>query len=162
MAAGTGPMTGAASPSAASRKAEVRVEFAVMGVSNPDRDLAGASEAAGHMRRLSRFVTEAAEPRLAAGDVLSVRFDEVLLAGSLEPWRSARLDGVRFITSAYPPRITLGFRWVDASGSVIREGERSLTNLDFQRDPRAALSNDTLRYERALLDEWIEREFAQR
>ena len=147
---------------ATTRNAEVLVEFAPRGMGNPDRDLTPAPEMAGQVRRLSRFVVEEARPRLATGDVLSVRFDEVVLAGSLEPWRSPRLDGVRVISPAYPPRIALWFRWVDANGNVAREGERRLTNLDFQRDPRAASSNDTLRYERALLDEWIDREFAAR
>ena len=114
------------------------------------------------MRRLARFVAEDAVPHLAKGDRLTVEFRQVTLAGSFEPWRSPSLDAVRFVTPAYPPRILLAFRWTDEQGKVVREGERDLTNLDYQRDPRAALSRDSLRYERALLDEWLERELRAR
>ncbi len=140
----------------------VVVAFALAQSGNRDRELQFASGTAALQKRLARFVAEDAASHLAKGDTLAVEFRQVTLAGSLEPWRSARLDAVRFLTPAYPPRIVLSFRWTDAQGRVVREGERDLTNLDYQRDPRAALSRDTLRYERALLDEWLERELRAR
>lgn len=140
----------------------VVVAFALAPAGNRDRDLQFAPGAAALQRRLARFVAEDAVPHLAKGDSLAVEFRQVTLAGSLEPWRSPSLDAVRFLTPAYPPRILLAFRWTDAQGRLVREGERDLTNLDYQRDPRAALSRDSLRYERALLDEWLERELRAR
>lgn len=136
----------------------VRVEFSLSDAGNRDRELQFAPGATGLQKRLARFVADDAAPYLRDGQMLAVRFRQVTLAGSLEPWRAAKLDTVRFLTPAYPPRIVLDFRWTDAQGAVLREGERDLTNLDYQRDPRAALSRDTLRYERALLDEWLEKE----
>lgn len=140
----------------------VVVEFSLADPGNRDRELQFAPGAPGLQKRLARFVAEDAAPRLSEGEKLEVRLRQVTLAGSLEPWRAAKFDTVRFLTPAYPPRIVLSFRWTDAHGAVIREGERDLTNLDYQRDPRAALSRDTLRYERALLDEWLEKELRVR
>lgn len=136
----------------------VVVAFSLADAGNRDRELQFAPGAPGLQKRLARFLSDDAAAYLRDGQQLAVELRRVTLAGSLEPWRAASLDAVRFLTPAYPPRIVLVFRWTDAQGAVIREGERDLTNLDYQRDPRAALSRDTLRYERALLDAWLERE----
>ncbi len=140
----------------------VRVEFAKVEGGNQDRDLAYTPYERGYRKRLAAFVVEVAAPLLADGQRLMVRFDEVTLAGSYEPWRAPRADSVRYVTPSYPPRLALEFQWIGADGKVIRRGERVLTNLDFQRDPRAALSNDPLRYEKALIDAWLEREISVR
>ena len=158
------PSTGSTlSPAAiAPAAAPVLVEFALPDQGNRDRELQFTPGAPGLQKRLARFVADDAMPYLAHGQRLSVELRQVTLAGSLEPWRGARTDAVRFLTPAYPPRIVLWFRWTDAQGAPIREGERDLTNLDYQRDPRAAASNDTLRYERALLHAWLDRELRAR
>lgn len=147
----------AASPD---KVAAVNVEFAKVDGGNRDRDLQYTPAERGYRKRLAGFVAAGASPLLAEGQRLMVIFNEVTLAGSYEPWRAPRADSVRFVTAAYPPRIALEFRWFAADGSVIRAGDRLLTNLDYQRDPRAALSNDPLRYEKALIDAWLERELA--
>lgn len=137
---------------------DVTVVFDPVAGGNPDRDLQYAPGEVGFRKALTRSVTGSARARMAPGQTLAVHFKAITLAGSFEPWRAPRTDAVRLMTDAFPPRIALAFRWTDASGKVIREGDRLLTNLDYQRDPRAALSNDPLRFDKALLDAWIERE----
>ena len=140
----------------------VTVSYSLPDEGNRDRELQFAPGAQGLKKRLSGFVQEDASPYLADEQKLTVEFRQVTLAGSLEPWRAARYDAVRFYTPAYPPRIVLVFRWTNAQGNVMGEGERELTNLDYQRDPRAALSQNSLRFERALLEAWYERELRPR
>jgi hypothetical protein len=140
----------------------VAVSFALGDDGNQDRDLQYDPDRPSDGKRLQRFVADSAVRRMANGQHLSVVFKKVTLAGSFEPWRGAGLASVRIVTPSFPPRITLEFRWTDADGSVIREGERELTNLDFQRDPRAAPASDPLRYEKALLEGWLEKELAAR
>lgn len=146
----------------AQAKPIVTVEFAAVGGGNQDRDLQYAPGDAGFRKALTRLVVATAIPLMKPGQSLSVNFEEITLAGSFEPWRAPRAGSVRFMTGAYPPRIALKFRWIAVDGSVIREGARLLTNLDYLRDPRAALSNDPLRFDKALLQEWLELELAGR
>jgi hypothetical protein len=61
----------------------------------------------------------------------------------------------------YPPRIDLTFRLAGGDGKLIREGERKL------RDPAFLLGandypDDPLRYEKALIDRWLELELKGR
>ena len=79
------------------------------------------------------------------------------MAGSFEPWR-ARLGDTRIVRDIYPPRIDLRFTLTDGSGFVIRSGERKLRDLTFLTTT-LFYRNDSLRYEKALLDKWLEREF---
>ena len=137
---------------------EVRISFEPVSGGNQDRDLQYAPGEIAFRKSLERAVSSGAKARMAPGQSLVVQFKEVTLAGSFEPWRAPRADAIRFMTDAYPPRIALSFRWTGADGKVIREGDRVLTNLDYQRDPRAALSNDPLRFDKALLEAWLERE----
>ena len=77
-------------------------------------------------------------------------------AGAFEPWRGA--DRVRVMRSTYPPRCTLRFRLVDAAGAVLKEGERKLAYADFTA-PVEAPAGDPLRYDKALLSDWLRAEF---
>jgi hypothetical protein len=157
---GAGPIAGMAPASI--RPPTVVVSFALGSDGNQDRDLQYDPDRPGDAKQLQRFVADSAVRRMANGQHLAVVFRKVTLAGSFEPWRGASLAAVRIVAPSFPPRITLEFRWTDAEGSVIREGERVLTNLDFQRDPRAAPASDPLRYEKALLEGWLERELVAR
>jgi len=58
---------------------------------------------------------------------------------------------------AYPPRIDLTFRLTAADGSLLKEGERKLREPVFALTG-SAYRDDPLRYEKALLDTWLERE----
>ena len=76
-------------------------------------------------------------------------------AGNFEPWRPYPMREVRIIKDIYPPRIDLRFRLLDADGKTIREGTRKLRDPGFMSDSINTSSNDTLRYEKALIDRWL-------
>jgi len=116
-----------------------------------DEDLATLQE---HLR-------QRATAWLPAGDRLEVAITDVDMAGDFEPWRRKAWD-VRIIRDLYPPRIALRFRWTDAQGRVRAEGERDLTDRAFLMQARGYASDDAMRFEKALLDRWMRREFARR
>ena len=90
--------------------------------------------------------------------MLRVTVTDVDMAGDFEPWRGPRFDDVRIVKDIYPPRIELRFRLLDANGSVLREGERTLRDSAFlMRD--GAHETDSLRFEKRLLDQWLRKEF---
>ena len=111
------------------------------------------------LAQLARYLKIRADAVLPAGQSLNVTFTDIQRAGRFEPWRGAQWDDIRIIKDFYPPRIDLRFTLVAGDGTTLREGTRTLRDPGFlQHDtPR---SDDPLRYEKRLLDDWLRREFA--
>jgi len=112
------------------------------------------SEAEAWREPLKAYFAQRAARILAPGQRLEIDVTDVDLAGEYEPWRSGSLRDVRIVKNIYPPRIDLSFKLYGADGSVLREGERKLRDpAFFQRTP---LNNqDSLRYEKAMIDRWL-------
>jgi len=110
------------------------------------------------LRLLARHLRVRADRALPAGERLNVLFTDVDRAGTFEPWRGPRWDEIRIIKDFYPPRIDLHFSVTDAAGAVVAEGDRQLRDPGFL-SRSVPFSNDSLRYEKRLLDDWLRREF---
>lgn len=110
---------------------------------------------------LQKYLVRKAGSRLVQGEHLEVRFTDVQLAGSYEPWRGPAFDTVRVVKDIYPPRIDLSFTLSDANGNVIASGDRKLRDMAFLS--RGAVGDsDSLRYEKRLLDDWLSQEFVRK
>jgi hypothetical protein len=108
-------------------------------------------------RDLAAHLERRAGNRLDAGQSLTVAITDIDMAGEIEWWRMPRAQDVRFVRDVYPPRIELAFTLRRADGGVLREGRRELSDLMFlARVP--SHPGDPLRFEKALLDEWVERQ----
>ena len=107
---------------------------------------------------LSDHVQKLAGKELAAGQKLEVTFTNVDLAGEILPV-GRNMDQIRVIKDVYMPRLTLSFKLTDASGKVVKEGERKLTDLNFMSNLGIVGRNEPLFYDKALLTEWIRNEF---
>jgi len=121
-----------------------------------DRYAGGGSARDSHLRDLDRYIQSRAARLVPEGQRLVVSVTDIDMAGAFEPWRG-RSGDTRIVRDVYPPRIDLAFTLTGADGAVLKRGERKL------RDPallgRPGLSpSDPLRYEKALLDDWLERE----
>ncbi|MCW5620611.1 MAG: DUF3016 domain-containing protein [Burkholderiales bacterium] len=111
-----------------------------------------------HLEMLRKHIQQRAGRLLPEGQSLAVTITDVDMAGSFEPWR--RYYDVRIVRDIYPPRIDLHFQLIDATGDVVKEGERKLRDMTFMTSSAMyRYSNDVLRYEKALLDDWLERDF---
>ena len=110
-----------------------------------------------NLAELRRHVELRAAPLLANGQRLEVTITDVDMAGQAEPWRT-RAPEMRIVRDVYPPRIDLRFRLTDGAGTVLRSGELSLRDPMFMART-GGYASDRLRYEKALLDDWMEREF---
>ena len=80
------------------------------------------------------------------------------MAGDFEPWRGPQMTDVRIVKDIYPPKVDLEFRLTGADGKVVKEGKRQLRDLAFMMKANTA-ANDNLRFEKALLDEWLRADF---
>ena len=115
---------------------------------------------AAYLEQLRGHLVKQAASVLGAGEQLSVSITELDMAGEFESWRPPSRDA-RIVQDIYPPRIDLTFRLATGDGKVIKEGARKLTDPSFlvgaNRYP-----DDPLRYEKALLDRWLEQEMKGR
>ncbi len=109
--------------------------------------------AAANLEGIEQFVQKQAKKYLPTDQKLEITFTNIDLAGEFEPW-GATMDDIRIVKDIYPPRIDLNFRVIDASGHVIREGERKLRDLSFMMNLNLN-NNDPLRYEKTLIDDWM-------
>jgi hypothetical protein len=100
--------------------------------------------------------------RLPAGQQLTLTFSDIDLAGDFEPWRGVQFDDIRVVKDIYVPRLNFAFKVTDASGAVIKSGDRKLVELGFQLGITPGFRDDPLRYEKAMLDNWLGQEFPTR
>lgn len=89
---------------------------------------------------------------------LEVRITDVQRAGGLGPWPGPGGTEVRIVVENDSPSIELEFTLSTEDGTVLREGRRQLRDPAFLRNP-GLHEGGALRYEKRLLDAWVEREF---
>ena len=105
---------------------------------------------------LREHLVREAAARLPADQVLSIWITDVDLAGQYEP--GGHRD-VRIVKEIYPPRIELRFRLARADGTTVKEGTRTLRDSGFLSSGGPVDRTDNLRYEKVMLDHWLEEEF---
>lgn len=137
--------------------ADITVEF-----QNPDdfrdvRDSLGGSTDQNALAALRAWLQDHAPARLAAGQKLHVTFTDIDLAGDFLP--GSNVDRVRIIRSVYIPRMEFTFAVTDAAGQVVKQGTRTLTNLDFQTTGRRIGFDQPFYYDKMLLEDWLRKEF---
>jgi len=140
--------------------AKVEVEFVAPETFTDVKDALVATEKgrAYTIEEVRRYLVETAARHVPEGQHLKITVTDIDMAGDYEFWGWAAHSDIRIIKAIYPPSIDLAFVLSEASGSVLKEGERRLHDLAFQMriDLR---DNDHLRYEKALIDDWLRDEF---
>ena len=104
---------------------------------------------------LQTFVQRTAASQIAPESKLTVTFLDIDLAGMIRPDK----DNIRLMTGTTLPRAHLKFQLVDAAGKVVKEGERRLSDSNYQQNILPTMRNDALGYDKELLRNWIQREF---
>ncbi len=107
---------------------------------------------------LAEYLRKRAEPLLGSGERLELTIVDVDRAGDYEPWLGLNHNDTRIVRDIYPPRMTVQFRHFDAGGTVVAEGERKLTDPAFLTNASPINSNDSLRFEKRMIDAWLRRE----
>jgi Protein of unknown function (DUF3016) len=108
---------------------------------------------------LAQHVRKRTEPRLAAGERLDIEILDIRRAGDFEPWRGPEFHSVRFMRDIHWPRIALRIRRIGADGNVVAESERTLSDSAYLSRSSTVAASDSLRYEKAMIDRWVGREF---
>lgn len=108
---------------------------------------------------IASYMRKRAEAQLPAGERLALTIVDIDRAGDYEPWRGANYYDTRIVRDIYPPRMTVQCKRYDASGAMISEGERKLSDLAFLINTGTINDTDPLRYEKRMIDSWLRREF---
>jgi len=111
-----------------------------------------ASAQGNWLDKLATYMRSEAEQTLPAGHRLELTIVDIQRAGRYEPWLGVDMQDARIIRDRYPPRMTLRFRETDASGGVVAEGERKLSDPAFLMTGARLGDRDPLRYEKRLGD----------
>lgn len=95
--------------------------------------------------------------RLPGRDV-RIEVLDVDLAGEVEPfgWHGQWLRVMRAVTS---PSIELSYE-VREGGKVVQQGKTRLRDMNYQDGFNIYYSGDPLRYEKRMIDRWMQREFS--
>lgn len=112
------------------------------------------------LARIRDYLMEQARFYVPAGQTLEITFTDIDMAGDFEPWRGPQFQDVRIVKDLYPPRMALSFRLTDAEGNVLKQGKRDLHDLSFLLK-LSIDRNDTLRHEKALLDDWLRQDIGR-
>lgn len=118
----------------------------------------GGSTEQHYLDSLAAHLMKQASLQLAPGQRLEVTFTDVDLAGEFNTANSRQQD-IRIIKEIYLPRQQLSFRLIGEDGQVLKEGERRLSDLNFMNNPNIIGRNEPLFYDKALLSEWVRKEF---
>ena len=114
------------------------------------------------LEEMRDYVVAQAPRFLGGGQVFSITFNDIDMAGDFEPWRGPSMQDVRIIKEIYPPRIALDFSLKNAAGAEIASGSRNLTDLTFMSTlPATVFRDDRLRHEKTLLFNWLSGELAR-
>ena len=109
------------------------------------------------MKELRSYIQKLGERYLAAGQQLQIEIRNIDLAGRYEPWRPNAYD-VRFMRDITWPSIDLHYVLKQNGQIVSRADARVMDQLYLQRPGRANRS-DRLYSEKAMLSDWLHREF---
>jgi hypothetical protein len=114
----------------------------------------------GILDQLRDFLVSRADKYVSPGEKLTVTFTDIDLAGDFEPWRGADGMDIRIVKDIYPPKMDLEFKLTGADGAVVKEGRRQLRDLAFM-SKLSINRSDMLRFEKALLDDWLKDDIAR-
>jgi hypothetical protein len=99
--------------------------------------------------------------QLPAGQQLEVEVTDVDLVGNVWPGRFRGRD-IRIVNGGADwPRVTLRYT-ITRDGQVVKSGQESLSDMAYQQHMSRYASDDGLRYEKHMLDQWFRERIALR
>jgi hypothetical protein len=109
---------------------------------------------------LQRELRKHATLYLKEGERLEVVFNDIDLAGAIEPIRNG--EGKRVLRDITPPRMEIEFKIIGSDGVVKMEGKRSLKKLDYLNMMNLSRTLERYYHDKKLIREWVETEVAKR
>lgn len=98
-----------------------------------------------------------AKKYLKEGQVLTLNFTDIDMAGDIQPWRNRYNADIRYVEDIYRPRLEFTYSLADAEGNVLDEGEADVVDLAFMMNTLATFRAHHMSffYELDLLSNWM-------
>jgi hypothetical protein len=151
----------AAAPAASNTRVEVIFDHPEKFTDIKDSSLGTEKGRDDYLALFKEYLQKRAPRYLAEGQTFTITFTDIDLAGDFEPWHGPEMSDVRIVKDIYPPRLNFTYKLVDASGTVVKEGQEKLVELGFQMTSSMLDAQDSLRYEKNMLDNWMRALFRQ-
>jgi hypothetical protein len=101
---------------------------------------------------LRDFITERAAGYIPKGSAFYINFVDIALAGKLQV---GNVYNFRYISRTSSPVFVFGWAVTDQKGAVTRKGSAHLQEDGYMDLWSPAPTGDSLRYEKAVLDDWM-------
>ena len=108
---------------------------------------------------LEQHFRESAAAALPDNQHLSLTITDVDLAGYIDYFQPRNPFGMRLVRNVDFPRIKLNYALKDEQGNILKEGESTLKDLGFQTPAFYVRNSDPLKYEKRMIDRWINSSF---
>lgn len=94
--------------------------------------------------------------KLPEGQTLLIDVQDVDLAGDVHQ----NMQRVRVIKGVFFPRIKFSYQVIDSNKKSISSGDVNLKDMNFMMGSKLRYNQDSLGYEKRMLDEWFEKTFS--
>lgn len=111
-------------------------------------------------RELERHFARLAERDLPAGDTLVIEVLDIDLAGRFS-MRPGRFVDTRILTGLTWPTMRVRYR-LSRDGQLVRAADDTIADPAYLSHGNRYFSDDLLRYEKQMLDDWFDETFAPR
>ena len=112
------------------------------------------------MTGIQQHLERLGERYLKPGQDLTIEVIDIDLAGRFELWRINARD-LRIMREVTWPGIEVRYT-LEQNGVVVESGEEAVTDLNYLMRAGIAYSSGSLRYEKAMLEEWFRTRFVER
>lgn len=106
---------------------------------------------------IAKLFAELSKRYLPQNQRLEVEVTDIDLAGRYEPWQTDNRES-RFVREGTWPSMAFKYRLLEGEREVAK-GEEQLADMSFLTQPAPRTSNDRLRYEKRMLDDWFRARF---
>lgn len=98
-----------------------------------------------------------AKKYLKEGQVLTLNFTDIDMAGDIQPWRNRYNADIRYVEDIYRPRLEFTYSLADADGNILDEGEADIVDLAFMMNTMGTFRAHHMSffYEIDLLSNWM-------
>lgn len=110
---------------------------------------------------LQQYIEKKASGYIAPDQTLVVTISDLQRAGRAELLRTPTNPLVRVVRDDDAPRMELHFTLKRADGTTVAEGDRRLRDMDFLYKQQRGHDGDTLRFEKSMVDDWLQHEFGR-
>ena len=105
------------------------------------------------LKDLKAHIEKLGKRYLQSGQTLKMDIRDIDLAGQFEPWR-VNFQDVRFMREVTWPRIKLHYS-LEQDGKTLVSRDVTVIDQSYLQHGNYYFSNDRLRYEKTMLDDWF-------